>query len=215
MNEISEIRRPRAGRPTKEQAEARQAKLLDCAIDHFLERGFEQTTVEAIAADMNMTKRTIYARYSSKDELFKAALQRCIEQQTVPLATIETTRTGDLAQTLFNIAMQRIDLLSDARGLKLHRIIETESFRFPDIFGMAYKLHSGPTMRYIGQLLEEGTAKGELNVSDPDLAAIAFMSMVVGGPVRFISSGNPLPPQEVRRQVSFAVNLFLDGARRR
>ena len=62
MNETLAIRRPRAGRPTREQAEARHAELLDRALDHFLDKGFEQATIEAIAADVGMTKRTVYAR---------------------------------------------------------------------------------------------------------------------------------------------------------
>ena len=41
MNELSAISRPRAGRPTREQAEARHEELLDRAPDHFLDKGFE------------------------------------------------------------------------------------------------------------------------------------------------------------------------------
>lgn len=215
MNEISSIKRSRAGRPTKAQARARQAELLDCAAEHFLDGGFEKTTVEAIAADMNMTKRTIYARYSSKDELFRAALRRCIETRAVPQEKIEATRTDDLVQTLTNIAMQRISLLADEQGLKLQRLIEIESFRFPEIFHIAYGLHSGPTMRFIRRLLDEETAAGRLEISDTELATTIFMGMVVGGPARFITSGNALPEDELKRRISFAVNLFLDGVRRR
>ena len=51
-----------AGRPTKAQAEARLEELLDSALDIFLERGFELATIEAIAARVNMTKRTVYAK---------------------------------------------------------------------------------------------------------------------------------------------------------
>lgn len=215
MNEISSVKRNRAGRPTREQAKARQAKLLDCAAEHFLERGFEKATVEAIAADMNMTKRTIYARYASKEELFEAALCRAIEKRAVPQEKIEATRTDDLAQTLTNIAMQRINLLSDEQGLKLQRLIEIESFRFPDIFHMAYRLHSGPTIRFIQRVLDEENAAGRLAISDTELAANTFMSMVVGGPVRFITSGNPLPEHELQERVAFAVDLFLQGAKPR
>ena len=42
----AETLRPRAGRPTKAQAEAREAELLDAALDLFLEQGYAQTTIE-------------------------------------------------------------------------------------------------------------------------------------------------------------------------
>jgi len=215
MNRMAPIKSPRAGRPTKEQAEARQAALLDCAMKHFLDKGFEQTTLEAIAADMNMTKRTIYARYPSKEDLFHAALRRCVEQNAVPLADIEAARTRDLAETLINIAKQRINLVSTAKGLALQRLIETESFRFPDIFGMTFDIYSKPTVMFLKRLFEEETAAGSLNLREPELAATTFMSMVVGGPVRFITSGNPLTDADLDKRVAFAVNLFLEGARAR
>lgn len=182
---------------------------------HFLEKGFEQTTVEAIAADMNMTKRTIYARYSSKEDMFHAALRRCVEQSAVPLENIQAARTDDLNETLINIAKQRIGLVSTKKGLALQRLIETESFRFPDIFGMAFEIYSKPTVMFLKRLFEEETAAGRLNLRDPELAAMTFMSMVVGGPVRFITSGNPLAEADLDKRVAFAVELFLEGARAR
>jgi TetR/AcrR family transcriptional repressor of mexJK operon len=72
MNATSTMRRG-AGRPTSEQAEARHGELLDAALDLFLEHGFELTTIEMIAARINMTKRTVYARYPDKASRYRAA----------------------------------------------------------------------------------------------------------------------------------------------
>ena len=47
------------------------------------------------------------------------------------------------------------------------------------------------------------------------MAANVFMSMVVGGPVRIMVSGNPLSQQKIDERVTFAVRLFLDGVRTR
>ena len=69
--------------------------------------------------------------------------------------------------------------------------------------------------RFLAKLLERETRAGRLAIAEPVLAANVFMSMVVGGPVRIIVSGNFLPPKEIDRRIRFAVRLFLDGARRR
>lgn len=215
MNQISPIPQVRAGRPTKEQAEARQAELLDRAIDHFLESGFERATIEAIAADVGMTKRTVYARYPDKAALFRAALRRAIERFAISQKTIEATRAPCLEQTLTNIAMLRIDLVATSEGLKLQRIINTESYRFPDIFTTYYEIAARPTVEFLTRLLRDETAAGRLALDNPELAAGTFMSMVVGGPVRFITSGNPLPKRQLDERVRFAVHLFLEGAKPR
>jgi len=215
MNELTAITRPRAGRPTREQAEARHAELLDHALDHFLDKGFEQATIEAIAADVGMTKRTVYARYADKASLFRAAVRRAIGRYAIPEERIQATDCGDLARTLVNIAMLRIDLVSSPEGLKLQRIINTESYRFPDIFADTYELGALPTIRFLAALLERETKAGNLAIDDPIMAANVFMSMVVSGPVRFILAASPLPKKDLDNRVAFGVRLFLDGAKPR
>jgi AcrR family transcriptional regulator len=212
---VTTIARSRAGRPTKERAEARQAELLDTALDHFLDKGFEQATIETIAASVGMTKRTVYARYPDKASLFRAAVRRAIERLAVPPERIRAADAGDLEQTLTNLAELRVESVTTPDGLKLQRIINTESYRFPDIFTTSYELGALPVIKFLARVLERETRAGKLAIDEPALAANVFMSMVVGGPVRIIVSGNVLPRKEIDRRIRFAVRLFLDGARRR
>ncbi|MCB2075068.1 MAG: TetR/AcrR family transcriptional regulator [Novosphingobium sp.] len=214
MNQHSSLKRPRAGRPTREQAEARHELLLDRALDHFLDKGFQQATIEAIAADVGMTKRTVYARHEDKAALFRAAVHRAIEKYAVSQEDIEATVCDDLEQTLVNLAMLRIDTVSTSTGVKLQRIVNTESYRFPDIFTAAYE-SAVPTIRFLADVLEKETRAGTLAIDEPMHAANVFMSMVVGGPARFIVSGIPLSRKEIDKRVGYAVRLFLDGARKR
>jgi AcrR family transcriptional regulator len=216
MDALTSSRAPaRAGRPTREQAEARHAELLEAALDHFLDRGFEAATVEAIANAVNMTKRTVYARYPEKVALFRAAVRRAIELLAVSPEAMAATLSDDLEQTLVKIAHLRVDPLSTPMGLKLQRIINTESYRFPDIFTLSYELGALPVIRFLGQWLENETRAGRLAIDEPLLAANVFTSMVVSGPVRLIVSGIKLPPDEIEMRIRFAVRLFLSGAQPR
>jgi TetR/AcrR family transcriptional repressor of mexJK operon len=215
MDQLTTIPRSRLGRPTREQAEARHEELLECALDHFLDKGFEQATIEAIASAAGMTKRTVYARYTDKAALFHAAVSRAIKRLSIPEERILATDSGDLEQTLRNIARLRIDLISTLQGLKLQRIINTESYRFPDIFNEVYEFGALPTIKFLARLLKRETAAGTLAISDPAMAANVFMSMAVSGPVRVIVSGNRLSQAEIDERVAYAVSLFLNGARPR
>jgi AcrR family transcriptional regulator len=201
----------RAGRPTAAQAQARHEALLDAALDHFLDLGFESATVEAIAGAVNMTKRTIYARYPDKVSLFRAAVRRAIDRLAVPPETIAAIHEGSIETILTRYAYLRIDLVTGPAGLKLQRIINTESYRFPDIFQSYYRIAALPVIRSLADLLAAETAAGRLSVEDPLLAANIFISMVSSGPVRIIVSGNHMSREEIERRVAFAVRLFLDG----
>jgi len=204
-----------AGRPTTEQAKARHEELLDAALDLFLEHGFELTTMEMIAARINMTKRTVYARYTDKASLFRAAVQRAIERQIVPQNVLEGFDAGDLTETLASVARLRIGQVMTPNGLRLQRIINTEGYRFPEIFTANLEQSARPVIDFVAGLLERAIAAGQISPTDSSLAASAFMSMVVGGQVRAIVSGRLPTPAEMDEKVHFTVRLLLDGLRPR
>lgn len=215
MDQVTSLPRPRAGRPTKEQAEARHAELLDAALDHFLDRGFEQATIEAIAASVNMTKRTVYARYPEKASLFLAAVHRAIDRVIVPKGSLEKLEKEDLESTLIAVARLRLKQLMTPEGIKLQRIINTESYRFPEIFMAAYERGAGPIVAFVAQQLRRHAEPGSTAHSDPEMAAAAFMSQVVGGPVRFAVSGNFLSDRQIEKRLAFTVKLFIEGVKTR
>ncbi len=204
-----------AGRPTRAQAEARHAELLDSALTLFLDNGFESTTIETIAAAVNMTKRTVYARYPDKAALFLATVRRAIERQTVPPEVLDALDTGDLTQTLEGVARLRIRQVMTPEGLALQRIINTESYRFPEIFTSNYLTSAKPVVDFVAAVLDRAIAAGSLAPTDSDQAARAFMSMAVGGQVRSIVAGLPPTPAQLDDRVRFTVGLLLDGLRPR
>ena len=207
--------RPGAGRPTPAQQEQRHEELLSIALDMFLEGGFEQTTVEEIAIHVGMSKRTVYARYDDKGALFKAAVRRAIEQYTVPREALEPLVSADLEQTLAAIARLRIANMTRPVAIKLQRILSTQSYRFPGLFNAAFEEGTGPTVEFLSDLFVRYSAQGEIQVAEPQRAATAFLSLVVGGPTRVIVSGNRLEEQEIDRHIRFAVDLFLRGVSRK
>jgi TetR/AcrR family transcriptional repressor of mexJK operon len=215
MTQASQALKSRPGRPSRQQAEARAAELLDTALDMFLERGFELTTMEAVALRLGMTKRTIYARYPDKAALFLASVRRAIERTTVPREAFAELDDGDLAATLTRFARQRVAHFQTAEGLRLQRIVNTESFRFPQIFTWYYEQGAATAIAFLRDLFARHESAGAICLGDAGMAANTFMSMVVGGPVRIIVSGNPLSQQDIDARIGFAVALFLNGARPR
>lgn len=217
MNTVSQavIARPSAGRPTKAQAAAREDALLDGALDLFLDQGYAQTTIESVAAALGMTKRTIYARHTDKAALFKAAVRRAIQRAAVPPGHFAVLDCGDLEATLLAFARMRVAHVQSEAALKLQRIINAESYRFPEIFAWYSEQSAGPPVTFLARLLERHAAAGELALDDPAQAAIAFMSLALGGTARSATAGSPLEDAESAQRIAFAVQLFLNGARPR
>jgi len=207
--------RPKAGRPTRDQARARELAMLEAALDHFLDLGFEQTTIESVARSVGMTKRTLYARYPDKAALFHAAVSLAIDRFAVSQEQLRATERGDIEETLVAFAWLRIEQVMTPNGLKLQRIINTESHRFPEILTESYEVGAGPSARFLADVLARETAAGRLAVAEPERAAVVFLSMVVSGPVRSLVTGHQLGRDEIETRLRYAVRLFLDGARAR
>lgn len=188
---------------------------MSVALDIFLERGFEQTTMEEIAMQVGMSKRTVYARYEDKAALFKATVRRAIESYTVPRAALEAVASNDLRETLAAVARLRIANIATPVSTKLQRILSAQSYRFPELFTAAFEEGAGPTVSFLRDLLVRHSRMGEISVAEPHRAATAFLSLAAGAPSRIIVSGNSLDEREIQRHIRFAVNLFLLGVCRR
>ncbi len=171
--------------------------------------------MEEIAIQVGMSKRTVYAQYEDKGTLFKATVRRAIERYTVPRAALEAVATEDLEETLAAIARLRIANVATPVATKLQRILSAQSYRFPELFNAAFEEGAGPTISFLCDLFERYSKHGEIDVTEPQRAATAFLSLAVGGPARIIVSGNKIDDAEIEKHVRFAVSLFLVGVRRR
>src|ERR1700743_1959446 len=73
----------RGGRPLLGDVPPRNEHLLDVDTDIFVRLGYNATTLDRIAAEAGVAKRTIYARYPDKQALFFAVLRRLAERRGI------------------------------------------------------------------------------------------------------------------------------------
>src|SRR4051794_41801823 len=80
-----EVPKSRGGRPTKSAAIERDQRLIEVATRLFLDRGFDATSLDAVAESARVSKPTVYARYGDKRGLFAEVLRREIARWLAPL----------------------------------------------------------------------------------------------------------------------------------
>ena len=194
------------GRPSREQIEFRNRELLEHALDLFLERGFERTTIEAIIDDLGMARRTVYARYGDKITLFKAALQRAIDDWVVPAEQLAAVETEDLEETLLGVAGLMLAHVRSPLGVKLMRIASAEVFDRPEIAAYLWERTARRSLTFLTDLFRR-----RLSPARADDMAMAFILLVVEGSSQARTWSNP-SDAEFDRQVAFRVGLFLNGA---
>lgn len=197
--------RRRPGRPTLSNE-----ALLDTALDLFLDNGFERTSIDGIAAAAGMAKRTIYARYGDKTSLFKAALQRAIEEWIVPTNRLAAADAGDLEDALLAVGRILVANLMSPAGLRLIRLTNAESGRMPEIGVYNVELGTQPTIDWLSALFRRRLGD-RIDAADAVSAAEAFLHLVVGGPAIDAAWGLARDEAAVDRHTRFAVRLFLRG----
>ena len=146
----------RCGRPPRELAGKVEERILDAAGKVFLERGFSGASVDEIAEVACAGKPTIYARFSNKEALFSAVIERLVLRNTnfegisCAGASIE-----DRLETLAAILLGRI-LTPETIGLI--RVAIAEARRFPALATSVSRMGRERPREAVGRLLAELTA---------------------------------------------------------
>ncbi len=179
IDKASTSRQPgRLGRPPRGSEGEVTLRILAAAKPVFLKEGFEATSLDVIAASAGMSKKTIYARFASKEDLFEAVIVRYIEEHIPP---VEQAATGDgpVAERLHRIALAVLEVALWPDTIAARRIIVAEAGRFPEFARLLHDFGVARVVPLIERCLEEGNASGAIAVEDVRLAAEFFFSIAI------------------------------------
>lgn len=121
--------RRRPGPVSSAEAAARHRRIIDAARRLFVTSGLGGTSFDAIAREAQVTKRTIYLLYKSKEGLFVAALTDCVDAIANAVSSIPDQQ--DLTATLIGIATAYARALDTPETLAMYRLAIGESARIP------------------------------------------------------------------------------------
>jgi AcrR family transcriptional regulator len=214
------VRRGAGGRPTREEAVRRDARLLDVATTLFMERGFDGTSIDTVAEAAGVSKPTVYARYRDKRDLFAAVLRGRIRDWLAPLSVAAEAQTTDsnpknIETTLHELSRHMLDQASMPECATLQRILAAQAIQFPELAKLAHEDGWLRGVRGVAILLRQFAERGEIRVHDPELAADLFLNLLLGHPARLALHGIADDPQSPERRRRAVVDLFLNGVRAR
>lgn len=178
------------GRPTETEREQRREEILDAAVRLFLQHGYGGVSLDRLATEAKVTKRTIYNYVGDKTEVFTAAVAR-LNREVLPDADRQARRSG--ANVLEELAVRLVITLHSDVAIGLHRMVIAEAHQFPDLATGFYA--AGP-QRYIDALSELVECPEEL------------FALLLGEPHRRRLLGLDAPPS--RTQAEAHVNGVLE-----
>ena len=169
-----------AGRPREEAVEKR---IIDATLKLLMERGYLDLSIEAVAAQASVSKRSIYLRYSTKAML-----------ATVALASIwNTTEAPDSGSTYTDLELllqQGRQNVSSPAGASFIGYLIADANYNKEAIQIFEKFVTGPRRALYRTVLERGIHRGDVR-ADID---IDFVADLLRGPYYArILSGLPMP----------------------
>lgn len=164
----------------REQRRAeRNDAILDIAHAMFLERGYAETTMSAIAARLGGSKATLWTHFPTKQSLFAAVLARAagsLESQLLASLKLEE----GIDRSISHFCRTYAQIICSRESIALHRLVIAEGVRFPEIGRTFFDSAIRTTQQILSLFLADAARDGFLTIPDPLAAANLLRSLCHG-----------------------------------
>lgn len=196
------------GRPKLEDVAAIESRLLDIALKEFVKHGYGATSMTRIVKAAGISKTTLYSRFSSKGELFRAIMQQQIDRIAWSAALRAHSGPPDLEKGLKAYANRMVELSLKGDLLDVNRLIYSESNRFPEL-GAAAAERTAVGIAQISEFIQECAVADRLPCRDPHAVAEAFICMLRGWYVNVMLTNLKIQAKTREAWVERAVGILL------
>jgi TetR/AcrR family transcriptional repressor of mexJK operon len=164
-------------KPPSPARDAKEAAIIAAARATFLAHGYDSASMDEIALAASVSKRTVYNRFRSKEELFAAAIEEtCRAILPVDIAAIEASLPTE--QFVREMAHAFLEGVLAPEALALRRIAAFEAGRNPAL-GRSYLEHGPAFMAAAFAPILERTAKREgVKIDDVETAVYQLGALI-------------------------------------
>lgn len=195
---------PWAGRDARarERAAKREA-VLRTAAQFFNARGFHATSLDDVAAALNVTKPTIYHYFASKDEILFECTRRGLDN-IAGAARDAALRGGSGADRLRQMLTAYAHVIVADYGICVAR---TQDHQLSPESSARFRALKREIDGLIRQVIAEGAADGSLKVRDLRIAAFTLTGALNGLANWF----DPAGPASADQVIEATVATLMDG----
>lgn len=157
------------------RSEQKRQQIFDAAVVEFMENGFKAASMDAISARANVSKRTVYNHFPSKEILFDAIIERTLSEDSTFAIRFDATK--DLRKQLKELSLAYLAAITNDDYIKLSRVVVSEFVRDHDAARKAFaqfNLHDQAVIDFIAEAMEAE----QLRKADPSHASNQLLSLI-------------------------------------
>jgi len=195
--------------PAQRLTDRKREAIVQAAVAEFRTHGFEATSMDKVAATAEVSKRTLYNHFASKEDLFAEILMQLWHRSA---SQVELAYRADepLREQLLALMLQKLAMLSSDDFIDLARVAIAATIHSPeraqDMLARLGEKESG-----VLAWIKAAQKDGRLKAGDAALAAQQLESLVKGAAFwPQVTMGQPkLAPKAQKHLAAAAVDLFL------
>ncbi|MEM6639917.1 MAG: TetR/AcrR family transcriptional regulator [Pseudomonadota bacterium] len=195
----------RTGRP---KSLAKREAILEASAHLFLQQGFKDTSVDAVAAAAGVSKQTVYSHFRGKDALLRACVESKMDEHG--LRVDHLPMDGPIDAALKHFGRQFAALLNDEQVICMYRLLISEAVAHPKVSQTFFDAGPKATRRALARFLEQHPEGGS-RFHESARAAEMFFSLLEHVHVmeRLLNLRGPMSPDERRDHSDRMVDQFL------
>jgi len=167
------------GRPALGDAPRITEQVMRVGMKMFLDKGFANTTIDAIAARASISKATFYSRFKSKEALLEACIADFAVRRSPHRLDAESMALP-FEERVNRLSDHILDMIVHPETIKLERLATAESYRFPQIAEIANRMGTDRAQEVIRAFLDDAVERGDLVPVDVTLLAQMVMDLHFG-----------------------------------
>lgn len=191
------------------RTERKRCAILQAAVEEFHASGFQATSMDRIAERAEVSKRTIYNHFPSKEVLFEAITDELVNQ-IVNVAEAPYDSERDLRSQLVEFGRRKVELMTCPGFLRLARVALSEHLRIPELASDTFcRIHEDENA--LVRWIRAAEADGRLQDVEPAVAAEEFSALLSAFAFWPLIFGRPMPSEEeLEATVARAAGMLLD-----
>ena len=189
-------------------------RILAAARKIFLDGPPEHATMDAVAQEAGMSKKTIYREFKSQLELLGALLSENVADMG---EFTQPTARDDIELELYGLVMRLVGHMTSPRSVALFRLIVSEVRRYPELMQQQHKQPRGLPRQVIADWLSSPIVRAKYQIEDGEEAAAMLLGMVTQDAAfkMLLSTGQTsMQPHLLEQRARKAVAIFLRGVRK-
>jgi AcrR family transcriptional regulator len=180
-------------------------RILRQARTHFFEHGYSQCTMDELAAELGMSKKTLYVHFPSKEALMAAVIDDLSREIRSSADALLANRQLNFAEKLRGFAGGMVERLTKTNP----RLLRDLQRFAPDLYRKVAEMRERNIPYVFGRFIEEGQLAGMVRSDVRTDFAVAFFLSAMNGLVQPAAMERlGLAPRDI---VPRAIELFFGG----